>query len=177
MRTIFGIVVAGLAFALVNAPAAASDVVVKGPHVCCGQCVKAVMSILGKVEGVSEADADAKTKTVTFKAINEKSAKAGFDALRKGGFFGTASVDGKEIKLDEAFTKEAANKVASVSVVQVHACCGQCHTAIKNLFKDAKVSIEGSGAQRTINIEGPNLSQVSVLLTLRRAGFNGFFEK
>ena len=157
--------------------AAASDVEVKGPHICCGQCVKVVGKILEKVDGVSDVRADSKTKTVTYKAKDSKAAKAGFDALRAGGFFGKATEDGKEIKLNEAYTKDAANKVDSVTVTNVHACCGMCHTAIKNLFKGSTVTIDGTGPQRTITIQGANLTQMSVLEALRKEGFNGGFGK
>ena len=71
--------------------------VVKGPHICCKQCINVAKKILSKVDGVSDVDPDQKTKTVTFKAKDEAGAKAGYKALLDGGFFGTATYDGKDV--------------------------------------------------------------------------------
>ena len=57
----------GVAF-LGVAQANANDVEVKGPHICCKQCVNVAKKILSTVEGVSDATPDAATKTVKFKA-------------------------------------------------------------------------------------------------------------
>jgi copper chaperone CopZ len=155
---------------LVAGPAWADNVELKGPHICCKQCVNIAEALLKKVDGVSNAKADIKAKTVTFTAASEQAAKAGVQALLDGGFFGKASRDGKEIKLDVA---KAEGKGDSVTVEKVHVCCGQCQKAISALFKGAKVSYEGSGAQRTVRVEAPDLDRGTVLDTLRKAGFNG----
>ncbi len=175
MRYVFGIVLAGLAVVGLAGQGAASEVEVKGPHICCKQCVKIVGGILAKVDGVSDAKCDIKTKTVTFTATDEKAAKAGVKALIDGGFFGSATNDGKELKSTVAAVKKG-DKLDKVSVKSVHVCCGQCQTAIKDLFKDAKVSFEEKGPQRTVVIEGGELYRGSVLEALRKAGFNGKFE-
>jgi copper chaperone CopZ len=176
MRSLFGIAFVGLAAFVMAGPAVASEVEVKGPHICCKQCVKAVGGILSKVDGVSDAKCDIKGKTVTFTATDEKAAKAGVKALFDGGFFGAVTNDGKELKLDVGGAKKG-DKVDKVTVKGVHACCGQCNKAIKGLFKDSTVTIEGEGAQRTIVIEGGELYRGTVLQALRKAGFNGNVEK
>ena len=145
---------------------------VKGPHICCPQCVGVAKGLLGKVDGVSDAEADAKTKTVTFTAKDAGAAKAGIAALVKGGFSGTATSDSKELKV-ELPAVEKGDKAAAVVVKDVHVCCGQCQNAIKGLFKDTKVSFEGKGAQRTVRVEGDNLYPGAVIEALRKAGFNG----
>ena len=71
-----------------------------------------------------------------------------------------------------------ANKKVDVVVVKdVHVCCGLCQKAIKGLFKDTTVTFEEKGPQRTVRIEGSDLSRGGVLETLRKAGFNGTPEK
>jgi periplasmic mercuric ion binding protein len=177
MRFLFGMVFASLAVLNLSAGTArASDVEVKGPHICCGMCVAAVGKILGKVDGVSEVKADAKSKTVTFKAKDDAAANAGVKALVDGGFFGSATADGKELKIDAPAEKKG-EKADKLTVKGVHACCGMCHTAIKNIFSDSKVTIEGKGPQRTIIIEGTGLERSAVLEALRKTGFNGKIEK
>ena len=177
MRVLFGVLFAGLAaFALNAGTIAASDVEVKGPHICCAGCVKVVKSILGKVDGVSDVKADAKTKTVNFTAKDDGAAKAGLKALLDGGFFGAATNDAKEMKIEVATPKKG-EKADTVTVKNVHACCGTFHKAIKGLFKDAKVTIEGDGPQRTVVVEGPGLECRAVIEALRKTGFNGTVEK
>ena len=172
MRKLFLSVVA--LFAVVGF-AAASNVEVKGPHICCKQCVNVVGKILEKVEGVSNVNADVKSRTVTFTAKDSAAAKAGFKALVDGGFFGTATEDGKAIALDVATPAKA--KAQDVVVVKdVHVCCGLCQKAVNGIFKDAKVSYEGTGAQRTVRIEGANLEPAAVIQALRKGGFNGKIE-
>src|SRR5207244_12278618 len=116
-----------------------------------------------------------KAKTVTFTAKNDKAAEAGVKALLEGGFIGAATNDGKELKIAVGEVKKG-DKVEKLTVKDVHVCSGQCQKAIKGLFKDAKVSFEGSGAQRTVVIEGGELYRGTVLETLRKSGFNGKFE-
>jgi copper chaperone CopZ len=169
-------VLAGLAVLGFFGQAAASDVEVKGPHICCKQCVGAVQKILDKVEGVSNVKADVKSKTVTFTATDEKAAKAGVKALVAGGFFGAATNDGKELKFDAPAPKKG-DKLDKVSVKDVHACCGMCNNAIKGLFKGSTVTFEGKGPQRTVVIEGGDLYAGSVIEALRKSGFNGTIEK
>src|SRR5262249_18203918 len=56
MRQLFVAAVATAALAvLAAAPAQAGKVEVKGLHICCGQCEKGITTILGKIDGVTEA--------------------------------------------------------------------------------------------------------------------------
>lgn len=176
MRFAFSTLLASVAAVLFIGQAAASDVVVKGPHICCKQCVKIVEGILAKVDGVSNVDADIKGRTVKFTAKDEKAANAGVKALVDGGFFGSATNDGKDLKVNVAAVAKG-DKLDTVKVAKVHVCCGLCQTAIKNTFKDLKVSFEGKGAQRTVIIEGAEVYAGTVVEALRKAGFNGSVEK
>jgi mercuric ion binding protein len=109
-------------------PAFAADVTVqlKGTHLCCGQCVKAVGDILKKVDGVT-GKCDQKAGTVAITAKDEATAQKALDALAAGGFHGTT--DSKELKIkdDSGVTK---GKVQSLTLEGVHNCCGQCNRAI-----------------------------------------------
>jgi copper chaperone CopZ len=177
MRQVFSVVLSGLAVALLAAgQAGAGSVEVKGPHICCKQCAKTIGGILSKVDGVSGAKCDIPNKTVTFTATDEAAAKAGVKAIVDGGFFGAATHDGKELKIDVA-TPKAGAKAEVVTIKGVHMCCGQCQTAAKKLFPDAKLSFEGKGPQKDVRIEGTGLEASAVIGSLRKAGFNGTAEK
>lgn len=169
------LLLAGVAlFGLAAGTALAEKVEIKGPHICCKQCINIAEGLLKKVDGVSEAKADQKGKTISFTAANEAAAKAGLKAILDGGFFGTATCDGKELKAD---LPKGDGKANSVTVEKVHVCCGQCVNAVNAIFKGSKVTIEGKGAQRDVRVEGTDLERSAVLETLRKAGFNGTLAK
>jgi periplasmic mercuric ion binding protein len=178
MRKLFVVPLVGLLVAGLSAGQAAADSVeVKGPHICCKQCVNVVGKLLGSVDGVSEVKADPKTKMVTFTAKDEKAAKAGVKALFDGGLFGSATSNGKELKVEVPAAKKG-EKADAVIVKNVHVCCGQCQNGIKATFKDAKITFtDPSGPQRTVTITAPGLEPGGVLEALRKAGFNGSVDK
>ena len=98
MRRLLGVILAGLAASGFVAAQGESKVEVKGPHICCKQCVRIVGQILEKVPGVSEASCSIPEKSVTFSAKDAQAAAAGVKALMDGGFFGTATHGGKAVK-------------------------------------------------------------------------------
>lgn len=178
MRAFLAVCLAGLTASAMGAAAADNaKIEVKGPHICCKQCVKVVGGILGKVDGVTDAKCDIEGKTVTFTAKDDATAKAAVKALVDGGFFGKVTADGKAMKVDAPAPKKG-DKADKVAVKDVHVCCGQCQNAIKKIFKDATVTFtDPSGPQRTVNVEGTGLDRREVLDALRKAGFNGTVEK
>src|SRR5437870_3177877 len=97
MRQLVTAIAAMAVVGLGSAAALAEKVEVKGVHLCCGNCQKVVKGILDKVEGVTDIACDRQLKTVTFTAEDAKTAKKAFASLRKGGFFGQATCDGKAI--------------------------------------------------------------------------------
>jgi copper chaperone CopZ len=167
----------GVAAAVLNAGQAAStNVEVKGPHICCKQCVNVVGDILKKVDGVTDVKAEIKTKTVTFTAKDDKAAEAGVMALVNGGFFGSATQGGKEMKTSLPAVAKG-SKADVVTVKDVHVCCGACQKAIIKIFEGSKVTFDGPSPQRTVRIEGKDLDRASVMDTLHKTGFNGTVEK
>jgi copper chaperone CopZ len=147
---------------------------IKGPHICCKQCVKVVEGLLAKVDGVSEVKCSIKDKTVTFTAKDKEATAKALDAMVEGGFagsakFGDAGIARKAAKLE--------GKADAVVVKGVHSCCGQCRTAIKGLFPDAKVSFAGPGPQQDVTIAGTDLSLPAVQAALNDKGFSGKVEK
>lgn len=171
MRQLFlATVVASLA--LGTGSVRADQVELKGVHLCCGQCVKGAAAALSKVDGVSDAKCDQKGKTVSFTAKDAKAAQAGLKSLADAGFFGTATDDGKPVKIEASAAKKG-DKSAEVTVKNVHLCCNRCKKDATALFGDAKVDFP---AKNVIKISGKDLDKSEVLETLRKAGFNGTVE-
>jgi mercuric ion binding protein len=110
---------------------AETKVEVKGTHLCCGNCVKAVGEILGKIDGV-EGKCDKDAGTITITAKDDAAAKKAIEALAAGGFHGDTGNKDIAFKDDSGATK---GKVKSVTVTGVHNCCGMCNTAIKAAVK------------------------------------------
>jgi len=163
-----------LALVLLSAGAvSAGSVEVKGVHLCCGSCVNGVKKALADVSGVSGLSCDRAAKTVTFTASDEKAAQAGIDALAKGGFHGTATIDGKDAKFPASGAKEDA-KSNSFTVSSVHLCCPACVKAAGAAVKavdgvsDAKCDRDGS----SVAVTGKDVSIAAVVKALNDAGFH-----
>ena len=146
----------------------AGKVEIKGAHVCCPICVKAITSVLDKVDGVSDAAA-AKGGSITFTTKDDKTTAAALTALADAGFLGAAADDGKEVKIDLPTPKKG-QTVDSVTVTGVHLCCPNCEATCSNLFPDDKVEFLD---KNTVRVNGKGLDKWAVLEELRKAGFNG----
>ncbi|HYV38724.1 MAG TPA: heavy metal-associated domain-containing protein [Gemmataceae bacterium] len=147
---------------------------VDGLHLCCATCDNTVKAILGKVDGVSNVKVDRKAADkVTFTAKSDKEAKVALDALIKGGFCCDVTAGSKNMKPEIA---KVDFKGDSVTFNDVHICCGACTTAVKGLFTDAKVTVNGKGAQKSVTITGKNLDAQVVAEKMQKAGFTGVFE-
>jgi hypothetical protein len=146
----------------------AGKVEIKGAHVCCPVCVKAITSVLNKVDGVSDAAA-AKGGSITFTTGDDKTTTAALTALANAGFLGAATADGKEVTIDLPTPKKG-KTVDSVTVTGVHLCCPNCRASCANLFLDDKVEFPDKA---TLQVDGKGLDKWAVLDLLRKAGFNG----
>jgi copper chaperone CopZ len=172
MRQLFVAAVLILSVGALNAEVpGGKKVEVKGPHICCKQCVKIVGGLLKKVDGVSDAACDIEAKTITFTAKDADAVAKGVKALVDGGFWGSATLDGAELKLPA--TKVSNSKTKEVTVAKVHVCCGMCSSAINALFKDAKVTYSPKGSQKDVTVTGTDLTPAGVLEALNKAGFTG----
>ena len=174
MRQLFAAVAILAAVGAVRATDGEVKCKADGVHLCCAKCEKSVTEILTNVNGVTKITCDRKGKAVTFEAKDKKTADDAVAALLNGGFIGKMTVDGKDIPITN---KELKFKADEISVKNVHICCGQCTKAVNALFKDAKVTVSGKGAQKDVVISGKNLDADEVLRTLQSAGFHGVVEK
>jgi copper chaperone CopZ len=145
-----------------------------GIFICCAECEKQVRETLSKVGGVDDVKCDLKNKVVTYKARDGKAATAGDRALEKAGFGGKYKEDPPR---DLGFYYAVGDAISSGSPVEavtfkgVHVCCEGCEKAIRELFKDAEVTFEGTGPQKDIKLKGKNLDLAHALNALKKAGF------
>jgi copper chaperone CopZ len=141
----------------------------KGTHLCCGQCVKAVGAILKNVEGVTgTCDQDAGTVTITAK--DNTAAQKALDALAAGGFHGTT--DNKELKIkdDSGVTK---GKVKALTLTGIHNCCNSCTRAI-NATLGKVTGVTGNTAKAksdTLTVSG-DFDAEDVVKALNAAGYH-----
>jgi copper chaperone CopZ len=148
---------------------AETKVQLKGTHLCCGQCVAAVGTILKGIDGVT-GKCDQKGGTVTITAKDDATAQKAIDALAAGGFHGTTDNDKIKVKDDSGVKK---GKVKELTVTGVHDCCGQCNNAIKKALKTVD-GVKGDNAKAksdSIEITG-DFEAEDVIKALNAAGFH-----
>jgi mercuric ion binding protein len=126
MKTLQLLAIGTLVLAAGGASGADTTVELKGTHLCCPQCVRAVDEILKKVDGVT-GKCDQKAGTVTLTAKDTATAQKALDALAAGGFHGTT--DNKDVKIKDD-SGVAKGKVKTLALEGVHNCCGACNKAI-----------------------------------------------
>jgi copper chaperone CopZ len=177
MRQLICAVVATIVIAgLWAGRADAGKVEVKGVHVCCGQCATAIKTTLGKVDGLSDVAA-AKGKPVTFTTKDDKATTAGMKALLDAGFFGTATDDGKDVKVETDGPKKG-DKADEVTITGVHICCPACAGAVKTILgKVDGVSAVDAAKGKPVTVKGKDVDKAAVLEALNKGGFNGKVEK
>jgi copper chaperone CopZ len=163
--------VTGLAavLALAGAARAETKIELKGTHLCCPACVKAVDGILKKVDGVT-GKCDRETSTVTITAKDDAAAKKALEALAEGGFYGDTGNKDLAIKDDSGATK---GKVKTLTVTGIHDCCGQCNNKIKAALKKVE-GVTGDTARAksdTFEITG-DFDAADVVKALNAAGFH-----
>jgi len=152
----------------------AAEVTVKNVHLCCGACVTGVKKALDGVTGVSDVNAAQAEKTVTFKAADGKAVEAGINAMAKAGFHGAATSEGKDIKFPESGA-EKGKKADSITVTDLHLCCGQCVTGV-NKALDGLAGMSGKPEcdrnAKTVTVTGKDIEITALVEALNKAGYH-----
>ncbi len=159
------------AVALILGPAARAEtkVELKNTHLCCGACVKAANDILKGVEGVT-GKPDQKAKSITITAKDDATAQKAIDALAAGGFHGDTGSKTVTVKDDSGVKK---GKVKSLTVTDVHNCCGACTNGIKSALKKvAGVTGDTVKARSTTFEVTGDFDAEAVIKALNDAGFH-----
>ena len=138
-------------------------------HLCCGNCVKTVGTILKDIEGV-QGKCDQKKKTVTITAPDAKTAQKALDALAKGGFHGKSENKDLAMKDDSGAKK---GKVQSITVTGIHNCCNQCSTTIKGVLEkvDGVKGNTASAKKDSFEVTG-DFDAAELIKALNDAGFH-----
>jgi copper chaperone CopZ len=164
----FALSAAVLALAPVVARAE-TKIELKNTHLCCGACVKAVNDILKGVEGVT-GKCDQKAHSVTITAKDDATAQKAVDALAAGGFHGDTGSKTVTVKEDSGVKK---GKVKSLTLTDVHNCCGQCTAGIKNALKKVE-GVTGDTVKNratTFEVTG-DFDAAAVIKALNDAGYH-----
>jgi mercuric ion binding protein len=167
LTRILAVCAAVLAFS--TAARAETTVELKNTHLCCRACVNAVAETLKGVEGVI-GTCDQKAKTVTIKAKDDATAQKAIDALVAAGFYGATGSDAVKVK-DDSGAK--AGKVKTLTLTNVHNCCGACTNAIKGAIKkvDGVTGDTVKAKTDTFEVTG-DFDAEALVKALHEAGFH-----
>lgn len=141
-----------------------------GVHLCCKSCVKGVEKAVGTVSGAnSTSDADGGTVTIT--ASDDATAQKAVDALVAAGYFGKSENPAIKVAA-ETGAKDA--KVSTLTVNDVHLCCGKCVKAVNTALGEVKgvASNNAEKGAKTFEIKG-DFNPKDVAASLQKAGLTG----
>ena len=165
------IIVTSIALALaIAARAADTTVTLTDVHICCPSCVKGVATAVADVKGLT-AKADQDAGTVTLTAADTTTIQKGADALVAAGFFGKSS--DAAIKVNAA-TGAKDKTVESMTVENLHLCCGKCVTAVNNVLGNVPGVTGNTAAKgaKSFEITG-NFNDKDVFDAFQKAGLTG----
>ena len=161
-----------LALSLALAPAALADftVTLSNVHLCCNSCVKGVDKATATVAGATAAsDKDAETVKIT--APDQATAQKAVDALVAAGYFGVSSDPAIKLNAD---TGAKDGWVESLTVSNLHLCCGKCVDAVNDVLEKvpgvkANTAVKNAAS---FDVTG-NFNAKQVMTALQAAGLSG----
>jgi periplasmic mercuric ion binding protein len=164
--------IAGAVIVLIFAAPAAAEtkVELKHVHMCCGGCAKEVVTVLEKVEGVSNVTTDQETTSAQFTAVDAKAAQRALDALADAGFHGNSGSKEFAFKQDSGVK---AGKVKSLTVIGFHNSCPGCVKSFREAIKDIP-GVTGDNAKSKIStceVTG-NFDAAALVEALNKGGFH-----
>ena len=169
MKTILVAMTMAIALSL-SAKAADTTVTLTNVHICCQSCVKGVAKAVANVKGLT-AKADQEEGTITLTASDIATVQKGADALTAAGFFGQSSDDA--IKVNAA-TGAKDKTVESMTVENLHLCCGKCVKAVNEILATVP-GVTGNTAAtgaKTFEVTG-KFNDKAVFDAFQKAGLTG----
>jgi copper chaperone CopZ len=149
---------------------AESTVKLTNVHLCCKGCVTGVDKAVKTVSGVTAAS-DADAKTVTLTAPDITTAQKAVDALVGAGYFAKSEDPAIKVR-DISGAKDG--KVATLTVNDVHLCCGSCVKAVNAALAEVKGVTANTAAKnaKSFEIKG-DFEPKEAFSALEKSGFSG----
>ena len=150
--------------------ASAATVTITDVHICCGSCVKGVAKAEAGIPGLT-AVADEDASTVTLTAPDSATLQKGADALVAAGFFGKSSDSAIKINAETGAKNQ---KVQSITIQNLHLCCGKCVKAVNEVLSGVP-GVTGNTAAKGVSsfeVTG-NFNDKDVFDALQKAGLTG----
>jgi copper chaperone CopZ len=169
MKTTLVSIAMALALA-VSVRAADVTVTISDVHICCGSCVKGIQKVVGTVDG-AKADVSEDDGTIKITAPDTATVQKTADALVAAGFFGTSSDPSIKINAD---TGAKGQKVQTMTISDLHLCCGKCVTAVHKTVSSVP-GVTGDTAAKNVKsftVTG-DFNDKDVMDALQKAGLTG----
>jgi copper chaperone CopZ len=147
-----------------------ATVIISDVHLCCKSCVTGVEKAVAKARGVT-ATVDKDAGTVTLTAADKAAVQGGVDALVAAGYYGKSDSTDVSLK-DTSGAKDG--KVTSLTVNDVHLCCGKCVTAVEKALGKVKgiTSSNPEKGAKSFEVKG-DFSPKEVFAALHASGLTG----
>ncbi len=139
-------------------------------HLCCKSCVNGVAKAVGKVPGVT-AECDAPGRTVILTGSDAAAVQNAVDALVAAGYYGKSADPAIKLR-DNSGSKDA--KVSTLTVNDVHLCCGKCVTAVEKALESVKGVTSNTAEKnaKSFEVKG-DFNSKEVFTALQDAGLTG----
>lgn len=156
--------------ALATAAQADTTVKLSNVHLCCKGCVTGVEKAVKKVSGVTMT-ADAPAETVTLTATDAAAAQKAVDAMVEAGYFAKSEDPAIKVR-DISGAKDG--KATSITVTDVHLCCGKCVKAVNEALSDVKGVTSNTAEKnaKSFEVKG-DFNPKEVFSALEKSGFSG----
>lgn len=151
-----------------EAPKGETEVTLSGAHLCCGGCKS---SVEDAVEGLDDIELSMSGDNITVKGKSGRDVQKAIDAIAIAGFYGES--DNEDVMIPAGGASDTA--ADSVTVSDVHLCCGKCVRAIDAVVKavDGAESHTAENDASSFTISGKGIKPSAILAALRAEGMNG----
>jgi copper chaperone CopZ len=159
-----------IAAALSTVARAESTVKLTNVHLCCKGCVTGVEKAVKPVSGAAAA-CDQESGTVTITASDTATAQKAVDALVAAGYFGKSEDPAIKVE-DHSGAKDG--KATTLTVSDVHLCCGKCVKGVNAALADVKGVTSNTAEKnaKSFEIKG-DFNPKEVISALEKAGYSG----
>lgn len=145
-------------------------------HMCCKDCEEAVAKAKENdrvaVDEAVEIEGDRSSNSIKVTAPSGKAMQAALRAILGTGFYGVS--DHETLKIPEL--TDAGIETNTMTVRDVHLCCGGCTREVEKALKSVDASADVEEGSTRFVVTGDKLNPFDVMTALRAAGFGGSFQ-